>query len=75
MTEQTTSINSLTRLLDRLGLPTDLDRRLNSRALDFIGSDKKRRGNEIHFVIPRLPGKTEIELLPLSEVRAALGSA
>lgn len=62
----------LTRLLGKLGLPTDLDRRLNSRALEFIGSDKKRRGDQIHFVIPRLPGKTEIALLSLEEVRGAL---
>jgi shikimate kinase/3-dehydroquinate synthase len=65
----------LTRLLHRLGLPTDLDERLNSRALGFIGSDKKRRGDKIHFVIPRLPGETEIELLGLDEVRAALGAS
>jgi 3-dehydroquinate synthetase len=51
-----------------------LDRRLNSRALAFIGSDKKRRGERIHFVIPRLPGQTEIELVRIDEVRAALGS-
>ena len=62
----------LTRLLERLGLPTDLDEQLNSRALGFIGSDKKRRGDKIHFIIPRLPGQTEIELLDLERVRAAL---
>ncbi len=62
----------LTRLLGRLGLPIDLDERLNSRALGFIGSDKKRRGERIHFVIPRLPGQTEIDLLGLDEVRRAL---
>ena len=65
----------LTRLLDRLGLPTDLDRRLNSRALEFIGSDKKRRGEQIHFVIPRLPGETEIRLVGIDEVREALRRA
>jgi shikimate kinase/3-dehydroquinate synthase len=62
----------LVRLLARLGLPTDLDVRLNSRALSFIGSDKKRRGDRIHFVIPRQPGQTEIQLLDLDEVRSAL---
>ncbi|NNE16881.1 MAG: 3-dehydroquinate synthase [Myxococcales bacterium] len=65
----------LTRLLGKLGLPTDLDRRLNSRALAFIGSDKKRRGDTIHFVIPRFPGQTEIAALGLDEVRAALGKS
>jgi shikimate kinase/3-dehydroquinate synthase len=64
----------LTRLLERLGLPTDLDDRLNTRALDFIGSDKKRRGDSIHFVIPRLPGETEIELVSLARVRDALSA-
>jgi len=63
----------LTLLLGKLGLPTDLDERLNSRALGFIGADKKRRGDKIHFVIPRLPGQTEIELLGLDQVRDALG--
>jgi 3-dehydroquinate synthetase len=62
----------LTQLLASLGLPTDLDQRLNSRALGFIGSDKKRRGDRIYFVIPRLPGQTEIELLGLDEVRGAV---
>jgi shikimate kinase/3-dehydroquinate synthase len=62
----------LTELLGSLGLPTDLDQRLNSRALGFIGSDKKRRGDKIYFVIPRLPGQTEVELLGLDEVRDAL---
>ena len=62
----------LTQLLAKLGLPTDLDQRLNSRVLGFIGSDKKRRGDRIHFVIPRLPGQTDIELLSLDEVRGAL---
>jgi 3-dehydroquinate synthase len=62
----------LTRLLARLGLPTDLDRRLNGRVLGYIGSDKKRRGAGIHFVIPRFPGQTEIELIGLDELRSAL---
>jgi 3-dehydroquinate synthase len=63
----------LTQLLASLGLPTDLDQRLNTRVLDFIGSDKKRRGDRIYFIIPRVPGKTEIELVGLDEVRGALG--
>lgn len=62
----------LTRLLERLGLPTDLDAKLNARALEFIGSDKKRRGDTIHFIIPRIPGQTEIAQLGLEQVREAL---
>jgi shikimate kinase/3-dehydroquinate synthase len=65
----------LTALLGRLGLPTDLDRRLNNRVLQFIGADKKRRGDQIHFVIPRLPGETEVELLALEQVRSALAGS
>lgn len=65
----------LSRLLAELGLPTDLDERLNKRVLEFIGSDKKRRGDAIHFVIPRLPGETEVELVELERVRAALAQA
>ena len=64
----------LTELLRRLGLPVDLERRLDDRVIDFIGSDKKRRGDHIHFVIPRLPGETEITLLGLNAVREALRS-
>jgi 3-dehydroquinate synthase len=63
----------LTRLLERLGLPTDLDPRLNARVLGFLGSDKKRRGETIHFVIPRAPGQTEIRPFSLEELRRALG--
>ncbi|MDH3201990.1 MAG: 3-dehydroquinate synthase [Myxococcales bacterium] len=62
----------LSELLRRLGLPIDLDRRLDERVLGFIGSDKKRRGTQIHFVIPRLPGQTEIAIIGLDEVRNAL---
>ena len=65
----------LLRLLSRLGLPTDLDRRLNERVLGFIGSDKKRRGDRIHYVVPGAPGATEIVPLGLEEVRAALRPA
>ncbi len=63
----------LTALLGRLGLPTDLDARLDEQVLHFIGSDKKRRGDRIHFIIPHLPGKTGIELLDIASVRRALG--
>lgn len=64
----------LTRLLARLGLPTDLDAHLNPRVLGFIGSDKKRRGNEIHFVVPRLPGQTEVVPLSLDRLQQILSS-
>jgi len=62
----------LTVLLERLGLPTDLNARLDAKVLDYLGSDKKRRGDRIHFVVPRLPGETEIALFRLDDVRQAL---
>ena len=62
----------LTRLLDKLGLPTDLDCWLTDRALDFIRFDKKRRADIVHFVVPRLPGQTEVVPLPISTLSRIL---
>ncbi|MEM7435980.1 MAG: 3-dehydroquinate synthase [Myxococcota bacterium] len=64
----------LTELIRRLGLPIDLDERLGPRVLEFIGSDKKRRGDQIHFIIPGVPGETEIRLVGLKDVRNALAT-
>jgi shikimate kinase/3-dehydroquinate synthase len=59
------------RLLERLGLPTDVSPYLQERVLAFIGSDKKRRGAAIAFVLPGAPGRVEVRRLPLSELHAA----
>ncbi len=62
----------LVALLASLGLPTDLDAHLSDRALDFVASDKKRRGGRIRFVVPGAPGNTVIEPLTLDDIRGAV---
>ena len=43
-------------LLDAVGLPTDLDRRLSPGTLARVAVDKKRGGDHIHFVVVDEPG-------------------
>jgi shikimate kinase/3-dehydroquinate synthase len=63
-------------LLARLGLPTDLDRHLDARAMTFLGSDKKRKGGRVRFIVPSEPGQTEIVPLSADEIaRLALGTS
>jgi 3-dehydroquinate synthetase len=59
------------RALQRLGLPTDLDRRLwtaagapRERVAAALGLDKKRKGDQIRFVALPRPGQAR--LVPLS---------
>ncbi|MEM7448397.1 MAG: 3-dehydroquinate synthase [Myxococcota bacterium] len=64
-----------TRLLDlcrNLGLPTELDPYLNREMLAFLGSDKKRRGNRINFVVPGAPGDVGIEAISIDRLREIL---
>jgi shikimate kinase/3-dehydroquinate synthase len=56
------------RLLSRLGLPTDLDRHLDDRAMTFLGSDKKRKGGKVRFIVPAAPGQTDIVALGAEEI-------
>lgn len=65
----------LVALLDRLGLPTDVDGRLDERVLGFLAADKKLRGASIHFVVPGAPGDTVIESISLEDLRKALKAA
>lgn len=69
------SAGRLRALLDALGLPTDLAPNAVRSALPFVGADKKRRGDSIHFVVPGDPGSTEIVPIPLNQLRSALSSA
>ena len=62
----------LVRLVERLGLPVDLDAQLSDEALAYIAADKKRRGGEIRFVIPGLPGQTQIRSIPISTLQSSL---
>jgi 3-dehydroquinate synthase len=51
----------LRRLLPRLGLPVDLDGRLNAPTLERIKVDKKRAGNRVQLVLVDKVGSTVIE--------------
>jgi 3-dehydroquinate synthase len=59
----------VSKLLKRLGLPTDVDRYLDDRTLAFMGSDKKRKGGKLRFIVPGAPGATEITPLAEDEVK------
>jgi 3-dehydroquinate synthase len=58
----------LSLLLTRLGLPTDVDRYLDERTLAFMGSDKKRKGGKIRFIVPGAPGHSELTPLSVEEI-------
>lgn len=71
-TTEPDTVARLTRLLDVLGLPTDLDARLSEEALDFIESDKKKSGARVRFIVPGRPGDTSVVPLGLDVIRAAV---
>jgi 3-dehydroquinate synthase len=58
----------LVKLLQGLGLPTDVDRYLDQRTLTFMGSDKKRKGGKIRFIVPGAPGHSELTPLTVEEI-------
>ena len=60
------------RLLARLGLPVDVERRLTPAVLGRIDVDKKRRGESVRFVFVGAPGLAELRDLPLAEARRLL---
>jgi shikimate kinase/3-dehydroquinate synthase len=62
----------MTRLLAALGLPVELDGRLDARTLAFASADKKRTGDAVRFVVPGAPGAAEVVPLALPEIAAAL---
>ena len=57
----------LAKLLDAVGLPTDLDRRLSPGTLARVAVDKKRGGEHIHFVVVDEPGRART--VPLTPAR------
>lgn len=69
-------LERMTRLLDTLGLPTDLDRHLSGRTLSFIAADKKRGAGKLKFVVPGIPGATQLVSLTLDDIgrRVAAGA-
>lgn len=63
----------ITRLLEQLGLPTDLGKEPLSEAADLIALDKKRRGSKIKFVLVRRSGQIEFMPLELTQVKRIAG--
>lgn len=63
------SVVRCTALLERLGLPTDLDRRLDDEVFGYVGADKKRAGTTVRFVVPGPPGSHRIEPIALDALR------
>ena len=55
-------------LLEALGLPTDVDAHLGPHLARLIGSDKKRDGEGVRFVVPRAPGACVVMQLPIARV-------
>lgn len=62
----------LTRLLQALGLPTDLDARLSPSSLARIAVDKKRGGDTIGFVVVDEPGTARLVPLPPEKIHEIL---
>lgn len=59
-------------LLERLGLPTDLDGTLRDGDLAFLRADKKTHGGRVRFVVPGPPGGARLIPLEPSFIEAAL---
>jgi shikimate kinase/3-dehydroquinate synthase len=59
----------VTRLLEGLGLPTDLSKEPLTEAAELIGLDKKRRGSKVKFVFVRRSGQIEFRPLELSQMK------
>jgi shikimate kinase/3-dehydroquinate synthase len=62
-------------LLERLGLPVAFEQHLTDRVLSFLGSDKKRKGKSLHYVVPGQPGDVRVVPLPVDEIVRLLRSA
>ena len=62
----------ITRLLERLGLPTALDPHLDAETLRFVSHDKKRTGGKVRFIVPHEPGRVSIAPLDPAELAALL---
>jgi shikimate kinase / 3-dehydroquinate synthase len=65
---ETAEVERLRGLLERLSLPTEVERGLDERVLSFLGSDKKRKGKTLHYVVPGKPGDVRVVPLAMDEV-------
>jgi shikimate kinase/3-dehydroquinate synthase len=57
------------RLLARLGLPVDVNGRINGQVLARIEVDKKRRSDGVKFVFVPRPGDAVVVEVPLDEIK------
>jgi 3-dehydroquinate synthetase len=56
------------RVLSSVGLPIDVERRLDAAVLARVGVDKKRRGGKIRFVFCPAAGETRLEDVTLDDL-------
>jgi 3-dehydroquinate synthase len=63
------------RILTRLGLPRSAPAAECARALELVGSDKKRRGATVGFVVVREPGRPEVRWEAIGPLSARLAAA
>ena len=62
-----TEKDRLVKLLDQVGLPVQFD--VNwEEVLHLIRMDKKRKGNDIHFILPKTIGEAVIQPIPLTQL-------
>lgn len=64
----------LASLLASLGLPVDFDQQAGREVLRFVGADKKRRGDEVAFIVPGAPGAIEAVPVPLHDLETLVFS-
>jgi len=64
----------LAHLLQRLGLPTNWEERLDAHVLSFLDVDKKRRGGRTRFILPGSPGHARVHPIEASALGQALRS-
>ena len=62
-------VERVTRLLDALGLPTELRRERLTEAAELIALDKKRAGKKLQFVVARDAGRVETVELEVDLLR------
>ena len=59
-------------LLERLGLPVDLKAHVSPAVVERIAVDKKRRSDQVRFVLVPRPGQAELHDMPLAELKQQL---
>jgi 3-dehydroquinate synthetase len=62
----------LVRLLDALGLPSDVSAHLRPEVLSFIATDKKRKADSVTFVLQSEPGRIELRPLAIADLASLL---